>query len=129
MCKFCNYKPPRTCLLLSLLLFQSLEAHFVQKGVDKASPFYYINTCKQQTKGITMNYADIKKYGKMLMVNGQSFIKAFDYIANSMWSCGLCSKANAKKNTATEIEKGLYGHEMYLAMKNIETLKAMDVLE
>lgn len=75
-----------------------------------------------------MNYADIKKYGKTLTVNGQSFVKVFDSIANNMWSCGLCSKANAKKNVTAEIEKGIYGHEMYQAMKNIETMKAIDVL-
>lgn len=75
-----------------------------------------------------MNYTDIKKYGKTLTVNGQSFVKVLDYLANNMWSCGLCLKANAKKNVIADIEKGIYGSEMYQAMKNIETIKALDVL-
>lgn len=77
-----------------------------------------------------MNYTDIKKYGKTLTIDGQPFIKLFDCLVNNMWSCGLCSsRVTARKSAVAEIEKGIYGHEMYHAMKSIETLKAMDVLE
>lgn len=75
-----------------------------------------------------MNYADIKKYGKTLTVNGKSFVKVIDELANIMWSCGICLKANAKKNVIADIEKGMYSSEMYQAIKNIETIKALDVL-
>ena len=76
-----------------------------------------------------MNYADIKKYGKQVTVNGQPFIKSFDYIADGMWSCGLCSRVHARKNTVADIEKGLFGHEMFLALENVRTLKSLEAID
>lgn len=52
-----------------------------------------------------MNYADIKKYGKNITVNGKPFVKFFDCLANIMWTGGICSKANARKSLVSEIEK------------------------
>ena len=76
-----------------------------------------------------MNYTDIKKYGKKITVNGKHFIELFDFIADGMWSCGLCSRANARKSVVSDIEKGIYGSEMFLAMENVRTLKTLETID
>jgi len=75
-----------------------------------------------------ITYADIKKYGKDITVDGKNFLTCFDFLANSMHSCGLCSKLNARKHALNELNKGMYGHKMFMALKNIETLKSLEVL-
>ena len=76
-----------------------------------------------------MNYTDIKKYGKKFTVNGKPFIELFDSMANIMWTCGICSKANAKKNLVKDIYKGMYGSEMIMALENVKTLKTLEAID
>lgn len=76
-----------------------------------------------------MNYADIKKYGKTITVDGKPFVKLFDSIANIMWTCEICSKAIAKKKLIKDIYKGMYGSEMIMALENVRTLKTLEAID
>lgn len=80
-----------------------------------------------------INFNDIKKYGKNIMVysnmKNQSLvqvIETIDNITHSTWPA--MSAVKRRKEVIKECCGGVYGHQIEMAMKNIETMKTLDVL-
>lgn len=75
---------------------------------------------------ITMS--DIRKFGKEITVNGMTVVEYVDAYTRNMVACGLCSKNTARKTAIKDIANGLFGHELSIAFKHIETMKTLNVL-
>lgn len=75
-----------------------------------------------------ITYSDIKKYGKEITVNGKTVVETVEFLINNMTSCGLCNINSARKSVIKDISNGLFGHELSIAFRHIETMKTLNVL-
>ena len=81
-----------------------------------------------------IEYKDIKKYGKDILITlstgiRKPILEIVDEMTNNVKNYFPSSVANIHKRIIYEINSGFYDSSLCLALKQIETIKAIDNLD